>query len=1049
MAQRKAVCFLTKLTLFEEVQNSPDGVFSRAEFFCKSLLGKRSEGYSINAVSLSPHRNRCATRHRQWQGFALAPVLVAGIIMALGAAAAAIVAQSQFRQQIDSQSHQEALYAAEMGLQTLIQARLAHRDDQERSLCYPFNNNSNAPNVNPVVGIPDGNFPYGSLNDCMNVRGNIAGGVVPVCNAYDERILDSYSDPPNPPAPFQPAGGLTPNDDTYPGSFKPLAVWPVGNSSTIRAPMNTSGLDEWIDLDNSTTSIETCTKSGLDCGDSKRRAQLALFNLCDNPLKCGASAPPCPKTPWAVQVVSIGEVQRGDKLFRRAVAVDITTPFLYAGVIDRYVDITLMWAAEIRGPLHVNGICDEEANRVGCSAFFAADPGGIPLGVGAPFTDFDSTVSVSFPEDPLNPDGIRDDLSGFAELVVCGLLGSPACDITFVHLDRKVPIPNVRWRTFENRLIELYVGAAGGYGGPASGMGGPNRWLARLASFYSNNDRNDEESSPQTFWRCADKDYSSIVPHGDNRRWADMPWRFIRTCAESSAKIVWSPGTFFDRQVGNSVGTPDAAGGDYRNMSLPLESVWVYTGINFDNILGGSCNFGNLGACIGTWVDYPRFGFIGSHEFSSNNGNANSAFFVDGHIAMGEPTPWHSCGPASGGLFGILNWDLCLVIGPWVVFGFTILPQILIGMPHWHVGWINIKGEMLINGQLHLSDKITIDGGAVYATSLIQKAGSSGLKITFDVLQFILQIIKCIFFGCADLCIPLVGLCLIGDVVYGIIVAIFGSFTITLFEHDVTLQIIGGNASIPNSGLLYSRTQFTYKAASSVTFSAVMAILSLDSLLGGFFNFGLGIEIANGRVQLDDGGTIAVNGDAANENDGGILLLGPGAGGSKDIDLQVKDINGNGDRVGYLLAEGRIRTQEIGEEYKTILGFDTDETIGTARGVFLGSQAFQGRDDCVFHTTDQPVDDLGDPRTPGPYEDSVSCLIDYGLDLITEGVASFVQRRNVQIQGHIFAGKIHSMIASDMVLVQDSSVLRDVLKRNFIIDPDNLIFNYYEVPAPN
>ncbi len=997
-------------------------------------------------------RGMLSARKKKWLrlgGFALAPTLIAGTVMALAASAAAIVARSQMQLVMDSQDQLEALYVAETGLNSLLTARYKN----PANMCFPFTNNGNAaPDEgytfpDPAANPNDASVAKGSLHSCAWVT-SPGPGVSAVCNAYDEKILPFNV---TAPAPFQGPLGLVPNDDTYPGSFKPLAIWPVtAGAADLRGPMNTSGLDQWLNLEtpNAGDLNATCTKSGNDCTSAgnkiKRRAQMALFNICNDPQDC--VTPPCPQSAPMLQVVTVGEVQRGDKVYRRAVAVDITNPWMYSGVIDKYVDITLMWNAEIRGPLHVNGICDQELTRQDCSAFFAYNAG-ISLGVGALWADFDSVVSVSFPEDPLNPDDIRSDLPAIMQTIVCDLLGAPACDVRFVHLPVKIPIPGVRWQTFEDRLIQLYVGAAGAYGGDAGGAGAPDRWLSRRRNFYGSSSLyNDEESDLEHSgggwsWSCADASYVSIVPHGVNRRWADGPWKFIRTCASEAEAISWNPGTFFD-VMANTSGVSEKSGPDYRNQSMDLELVWVYTGLNFDNILGGTCNLSNLGACIGTWVDYPKFGFIGSHLFNSNNGNAANAFFVDGHVAMGEPTPWHSCGPNSGGLFGILNWDICLVIGPWVLFGFTILPQILIGMPHWHVGWVKIQGEMLINGQLHLSDKITVEGGSIYATDLIQKAGSSGLKITFDILAFILQIIKCIFFGCADLCIPLVGLCLFSDIIYGVLVAIFGSLTITLAEHDVTLQLIGGNASIPNSGLMYTRKGFTYKAASSVTFTAIMAILSLDSLLGGFFSFGLGFEIANGRLQLDDGGTIAANGVAANQNDGNIILEG-----SKDIDVQVKDVNGNGKRVGYLFSEGRIRTQEIGEEYKTILGFNTDETTGNARGVFIGNQAFQGRDDCVFHDLDTPVSADGVSRI-GPYENATSCLINYGLDILTGGFADFVQKRNLHIQGHVFTGKIHSQIASDMIIQQDSSVLADIINTNYVFDSGNMLMNYYEVIPP-
>jgi len=67
-------------------------------------------------------------------------------------------------------------------------------------------------------------------------------------------------------------------------------------------------------------------------------------------------APPCQQHVPALSLVSIGEVDMGRKRsVRRAVKVDIAPSALYTGVIDKYVDLTMMYTTDINGPVHING----------------------------------------------------------------------------------------------------------------------------------------------------------------------------------------------------------------------------------------------------------------------------------------------------------------------------------------------------------------------------------------------------------------------------------------------------------------------------------------------------------------------------------------------------------------------------------------------------------------------------------------------------------------------------------------------------------------------
>jgi len=653
-----------------------------------------------------------------------------------------------------------------------------------------------------------------------------------------------------------------------------------------------------------------------------------------------------------LSIVSVGEVQAGPNIVRRAVKTDLAPPSLYSGVIDKYVDLTLTYATDINGPIHVNGWWDGFRSR----AFLGADLAGIPLaGLAALNALFDppEMISVSFPE---SPEG--DWQPGTIFNV------SLTHDIVYVHLPVRIDIPKVNWAKWEDRMDDLYTEASALYSDSSKVMGlkyckfGPAGSVTstlgdcgdageQYACDNEGNSLADDclEPSFPTFISTMNPNPKPYNASFDGT--AQQPEKRRIHNVNRNTYQLWHSGTeqafdLFDQwdehpehwvKGEEAEYIPGASADGHRDKSLKNKVRFVLDP-HFDIgclacvIMGGINLDSFVSCCVGKSENRYAFAFMGRHEF-------RDFVFIDGVMGVGFRSPYHSCGTEDGalGIYCIVVPEICPLEWFFDLFGLPNLEELCVpswklGLPHWHLGSALVTGEVLVNGRTFMADWIRIEGGTIYSDGHIIKDESSGYDMILRLDQLLCWILGLAFGGALTIdIIPgvlEVNLC---DVAFAVLNPIISGFMPWWPEMNLTnnelidfatyLDINGTvntYATAVNPGTLYTRGDFRllepgWDAASMIFTTVIKQFLPF-----------LEIVPAMDPIRIWNGGAIVAGGSAQppvlhnlKDQEGkpfqyyetfkhGNIYLGP----NRRADILTYNPNTDERSVGYVLARGGL-----------------------------------------------------------------------------------------------------------------------------------------------
>jgi hypothetical protein len=1002
----------------------------------------------------------------QEQGAAFLLAVVASAVLLMVGTAFAMLIANEGKSLKRQTAYDQALYVAESGIEDVLYQRAKQQGDK----CFPFKATTEIESI--------------SINteDIAGAAGAMINGTSAACDSDPNTDAD-MSDGDSDEIPCWPynerlyANVLTfgPNFYCHDGSdsvdcptYSPLAVWPAGPSGGVG----------WKDMEmaNPVPLANIAQSSG-------KRYTTGFFTVCnddsvgDDAATWNCLSPPCNRRVLRFSLVSIGEVDtRPGESVQRAVKVDIIDPALYSGVIDKYVDLSLMFETRIKGPIHINGWWNANQNEY--SAILALLGGTLSFAT-LVMTLFNppDMVSVSFPEPP-----------GGDPQPLLGLGGT----INWVHLPVRIDIPSVNWDQFEDRMKVLYGDALGFYGSGATrllkmenydpgnmyntqGAGGDEFPCSSSIQADGNAGRND--GSPHD---CTDAEFflqfcerGSAVAQSCCTRNAG-PGR-IHNC-RSSGYETWSNVAFdlFDFNSGTYVtgSEPGHLGGGPgpRDRSLRYVTKRIFD-LHFS---GGGCSFSNPFACATRDINRPQFVFMGRHEYAGK-------VFIDGTMGIGTRTPYHTCGTGDGTLS---FW--CLEVGPWTVLGITI--NFAFGVPHWHLGKAKITGELLVHGKLWMADHVHIDGGAVYADDHVIKDESSGMDLRIHMGMLLCWIITG---GAGSALCTLIfqGTFTIGgiltiqvwmglDGLLALIIPWWPWIDLTnngVVDFKAYLDIDGWNtAGVINSGALYSRGDVWVIESPGMDITNML----LNLVVGGFAPF-LDITPAVDPVRIWNNGAIVANGREAVAGSGmyehGNVYLGQ----HQRLDLMTYNPNTGDPDTGFVFARGALQVHSdiishyggggLFDNCNGWIGLDDD---CAATGIFYSGgvtgSTHPDADTKMFSTSGGGLDWNG-----GFQEYSVSCrhsdepefwgdiLGDLGcwakkiptiIPLINCGTLSIIggncDQSELNIRGYIFAGQVGAMPSARLNLLQDTSVLHDAVTRRYYRSLVGTPVDWMEIEPP-
>ncbi|MFA6451198.1 MAG: hypothetical protein WCX65_17105 [bacterium] len=1008
------------------------------------------------------------------EGMALLLAIISTAIMGFIGASFAIMVSNEARSVNSNILAQKALYVAESGISDVM----FQRSKMPAEMCFPYFYDATT-----TVQV--------RLNRIKDLTGSVSGGATLDIGASTTSVCNPKADNIPPATTFEELPCWPYNEKLYAnvihwgpdykchdGSFQgdnsdgtscsayqPFLWWPAKTDGTIG----------WKDWDESlNTSHLPLTNTSQSTG---ARYTTGFFTLCtddyygiaagdpgyDNSCTDAKSGGTCPQSVVRLSIVSVGEVQIGETIIRRAVKTDMAPPALYSGVIDKYVDMTGLMQGFIKGPLHINGW--QNANK-----WQALLGGSFSLAGIVGMFDSPDMISVSYPEDPANPDP-QPGISGF----------SLSHEITWIHLPVRINIPDVNWNKWEKRMKDLYARANSEYNdgnvyalkrckfGPL--VKATNLDCGDAGEQYplsaGQNDQSMDDSFPR--YNCPPNAGTDRI-HNCNADTYQL-WN-------SSNKHIFDLFDQWDAYAGSYVeGTePSELGGGMgpRDKSLMYKVKFMLNpsfGLGcLTCVIGGGFNLASfLSCCVGKEENRHEFAFMGKHEF-------RDFVFIDGVMGMGSRTPYHSCGPGDGGLS-----LYCIVIPSWCLpwpLDSVCIPGFSFGLPHWHIGEALVTGEVLVNGRLYMADWIRIDGGTIYADNHIIKDETSGYDIEVNLSTMLCWLLGGIFSLNSTICdivmfIP--NLLLANAFSWWPILNLTNNDFID-FETYLDIDGLGPpypdglsrpNASaVVNPGTLYTRGDFRYlnpnwDALSFIANAVLGSILPFINLVPAVDP----IRIYNGGAIVAGGTATGGGGGSPDYQDGNIFL-------DKNERMDILTVNPMTDETsyGYAFARGGVRVWgDIISQYKSwggltakgcggsATGWTYDEDCG-ANGIFYSGGIAAGANPLAG--IGNYTLDIGQPS--GSYEKeisitcpsfeesafwadilgSVGCLGGALLDFATTGFHEY------NIKGHIFAGQAGAMIANHVTLTQDSSVRADAVTRNYFKNLSGVPIDWMEISVP-
>jgi len=1053
------------------------------------------------------------------RGSALILAIIALCVLALVGASFSLMIQSEARSIEGQIISQEALYAAESGVENV----LFQRTKEPGQMCYPYymydedlDPTQRIEYIQGQTGAPPGGLDSAPTGTCDPTVDSIpedeATQELP-CWPYNERLYANQLH-------FAEAGEVNDGFDCHDGSnstvcpdYDPLLYWPADKNGNI----GWKDVIDDVDGDGNTDgTLESPEES------SGARFTTGFFVLCNDSFEGVAPSDPgyekaclaakgggrCNQTPLRISIVSVGEVQVSNKVVRKAVKMDMQPAALFSGVIDKYVDMTGMLQANINGPIHINGWWNgNKWNAFLLSLSMSA----VPI---ISWLDPPELVSVSFPEDPKNPDWQPSDLLG-------GI--SFSHDIVYVHLPVRIEIPQVNWSKFENRMNELYKQAYDDYNDgtvvelfrckfkkadpaygdyrdywdtsgdcgdsgeqypyDAGGSRSDDKMDAGLPKFMSSMSPN-----PSPYNTGAERIHNLQRYKSDAQVWGSSTkyifdlfdhWGYYGTDwvqGEESCSVDW---VTYEETEGKEC--PGAKNPGPRDESLRFKYRFVLDphfdlGCVVDVIMDGISLKSFMDNCVGKVQKRNEFWFMGKHEF-------RDFVFIDGVMGIGYRTPYHTCGGGDGGL-GVY----CIVVPKICLFwplDWLCIPSWKFGLPHWHMGSGVIKGELLVNGRLYLSDWIHIDGGTIYADSHVTKDETSGYDIILHLDTLICWILTGMMGPSITIDLGVFGEINICDVVFAVLNPIITALVPWWPEFDLTnnglidfesyLDVDGlGPQSdvVASPGVLYTRGDFRQLEP------GWDVINFLGNALLGFFLPFLELTPAMDPIRIYNGGAIIaggrwVGGDVPYK-DGNVYLTKHRRGG----DILTSNPDGDSS-VGYAMARGSLTISgDLVSHYgmgglidkcstTSVTGLSAD---CAAAGIFYSGGISAGtnpRNMYSYLGGSVGLKEIGETEKflPGlkigvyDHDFNLQCLaVDDGFwdDPLGSigcwgGAALDFLGGNAQehnIRGHVFAGQVGAMPTVHFRLDQDASVRNDAVKRNYFKQLGGVPLNWIEVDPP-
>lgn len=951
------------------------------------------------------------------RGSAIVLALMSLVVLTMMGASFALMVQNEASGSAMQGAYDQALYVAEAGLQDV----LYQRAKKAESLCFPFDSDGG---VNSY-GVPAGHIDDNGMcaTDLWNSTTKQS-----LCHPYNEKLYANILEYGN-----SAGGGFECNDGSDPSCpYNPVGVWPA----------KADGSEGWRDMDGAkpVPLADRATSSG-------QRYTTSFFTLCNDNCNNGEKdiepgksrcclTPPCPQHVIRLSVVSVGEVDVGPgRTIRRAVKVDILPAALYSGVIDKYVDMTMMYSTDINGPIHINGWW---ANNQYHAFLLTMSASLAPL---LTILDPPDMVSVSFPEDPANPDWQPP----------LGL-----SHITWVHLPIRLEIPDVNWKKWEDRMKALYTQAATFYA---------NGYVHKLHNDgdCSSATPDDEYCDPSLNpldgrflgFDCPKNTPNPEHPDGSNPR--------IHNCRKSSL-TVWNNTAIdlYDVNTGNWK-TGARYPTDMPSTSDMDESLG-YKDKDYIKIgLNAGCGFSNLMACLIVTKHRPEFAFMGKHEF-------NGLVFIDGTIMMSTRTPYHTCGTdeCEGSGFCI-DFPYCFKLGELAGFSFQL------GIPHWHLGETRVNGEVLVNGRLFMGDWVRLMGGSIYAARDAVKDETSGIDLSLDIKELL-----CFWMPTVSILGISVNICdLVLSLLDPLIKAILPWWpTIDLsnnglWDNKAYLDLSGNSAvGTINPGTLFTRGDFIMRPPDTeLTMYLIQMIvdfipsLKAKPAVDPVRIFEYGAIVAGGRFVGGQfyGGDIDISGSSRMD----IVTCTPGNGGS--------NCTSTGDNsTGYALARGRLMVgSDIIGHYGlagiidncTAAALMTVDANCEASGIFYS----QGMNGLKFNTDWGPAPGPSEydtdakqqmftqsnclnPDDPGFWTgDPLGEIMCWarGIPYICGLLGGDCSVSEFNIRGHVFAGAVGGMPKVRFRLDQDPSVRHEAVTRNYFKELGGTPLDWMEIYPPS
>ena len=966
------------------------------------------------------------------QGAAFILAVIGMGILAIMGASFAFMLDNEAKSHARKTAYDQALFVAEAGIEDVLYQRSKNQSD----LCFPYSDDGTLTGAaGEINGSANGATCDTDPDTDADPQDPGDDDVMP-CWPYNEKLYaNELTFGPN----FYCNDG---SDSSDCPTYRPLAVWPAGPSGGVG----------WKDMEpQRTTPLPAANQS------SGMRYTTGLFTVCNDdfigddtsvePAKSQVclSGPPCNRSIIKLSIVSVGEVEtRPKESVQRAVKVDIIPPALYSGVIDKYIDLTLMYETNINGPVHINGWWNSNQNRYDSILLLAS------LSFAPILAMFDppEVISVSYPEDPANPDWQP-------PLALGG-------NITYIHLPVRIEIPEVNWKQFEDRMKQLYSDALAMYGAGnvetlkmedylpgnmyyTAGDGSPEYDCEPGGIMTPDpvDEESDECTDAHGMFEWCESGGSGSSECCSNNAGPDR----IHNCRRNGHQ-VWSNVAFdlYDLNTTSWVTGSEpghlGGGGGPRDRSL-RPKVKTY----FELHLGGACSISNPLGCLSRDVNRPQFVFMGRHEFAGK-------VFIDGTMGIGTRTPYHTCGPGDGPLS-----VYCIIID------LTII-TIAFGFPHWHTGNIKVTGELLVNGQLFMADYIKVDGGAIYADDHIIKDETSGFDIILNLADLLCTIFSIPSFACAvvqAIVNPLISavlpwwptIDLSNDGIFG-----------DLIGFDTFLDIDGWNtAGVINSGTIYTRGDFRYDEPA---FDLAMFIGQqlISWILG---NIGLSLVPALDPIRIWNNGAIVAGGRelAPGVYENGNIYLAP----QDRLDVLVSDPDGGGEDVGFMFARGSLQVNsDIIHHHSNLfvggtgscnnwLGLDED---CDAAGIFYSGGGTAGTADTNMFTSEggtlyyDGTDKFKSyknvclhPDEPGFWADILDNILCWEQKTpILCSINGNCDQSEFNIRGFVFAGQMGGNPMGRIRLDQDESVLHNAVTRRYYKSLAGVPVDWMEIEPP-